>query len=219
MEGVIVYGVPGSPFTRSALLILEEKQARYTLRTIQGGLRGPEHLARHPFGRIPIIEHDGFLLYECQAILRYLDRVLPGASLTPAEPRRAARMDQLMNINDWYLFQGVGNVIGFHRIVGPKLLGLTPDEEAIKAAMPSAHRVFDELAHLLADSTYLAGDALTLADVLIAPALDLLQQTPEWEALTCRHAALLDWLERMRQRPSMMATTWERMSTMSRTAP
>lgn len=78
---IIVHGVPGSPFTRSALLILEERQARYTLRAVQGELRGPEHLARHSFGRIPVIEHDGFLLYECQAILRYLDRVLPGALL------------------------------------------------------------------------------------------------------------------------------------------
>ena len=218
MENVIVYGIPGSPFTRSALLVLEEKQAPYTLRAIQGGLRGPEHLRRHPFGRIPVIEHDGFLLYECQAILRYLDRVLPGASLTPSEPRLAARMDQLMNINDWYLFQGVGNVIGFHRIVGPRLLGLTPDEAAIKAAMPSAHRVFDELAHLLADSAYLAGAELTLADLLIAPALEFLQQTPEWEALTCRHTTLLAWLEKVGQRPSMAATTWERMSTMCREA-
>lgn len=127
-------------------------------------------------------------------------------------------MDQLMNINDWYLFQGVGNVIGFHRIVGPQLLGLTPDEAAIKAAMPSAHRVFDELAHLLADSAYFAGDVLTLADLLIAPALDFLQQTPEWEALTCRHSALLAWLERVQRRPSMTATTWERMSAMCRAA-
>ena len=214
MEEVIVYGVAGSPFTRSALLILEERETRYTFRRVQGGLRGPEHLDRHPFGRIPVIQHGGFLLYECQAILRYFDRVLPGASLTPPEPRVAARMDQLMNINDWYLFHGVGNVIGFHRIVGPRLLGLAPDENAIEAAMPSARRVFDELAHLLADSKYLAGDAITLADLLIAPALDFLQQTPEWDALSRQHSALLDWLERMRQRPSMMATTWERMSSM-----
>ncbi len=46
-----------------------------------GGARTPfqsaEHLARHPFGRVPVLEHDGFMLYETQAILRYLDRVLP----------------------------------------------------------------------------------------------------------------------------------------------
>jgi hypothetical protein len=32
-------------------------------------------------------------------------------------------MDQVMNVNDWYLFQGVGNVIGFHRVVGPRFRG------------------------------------------------------------------------------------------------
>ena len=53
-----------------------------------------------------MLEHNGFLLYETQAILRYLDRVLPTPALTPADPRRAARMDQVMNVTDWYLFQG-----------------------------------------------------------------------------------------------------------------
>ena len=36
-------------------------------------------------------------------------------ALTPADPKAAARMDQVMNICDWYLFQGVDNVIGFQR--------------------------------------------------------------------------------------------------------
>jgi glutathione S-transferase len=37
---------------------------------------------------VPVLEHDGFLLYETQAILRYLDRVLPKPALTP--PIRSA---------------------------------------------------------------------------------------------------------------------------------
>jgi glutathione S-transferase len=58
-------------------------------------------------------------------------------------------MDRAVNINDWYLFQGVNGVITFHRIVGPRLVGLTPDESAIAAAMPKAHAVCDELSRLL----------------------------------------------------------------------
>ena len=54
-----------------------------------------------------------------------------------------------MNVNDWYLFQGVANVIGFQRIVGPRLLGLTPDEAAIAAVLPKAQAVLDELAREL----------------------------------------------------------------------
>jgi glutathione S-transferase len=123
-----VHSVPGSPYGRAVLVALEEKRAAYRVVPVAPKtLRLPEHLARHPFGRVPVLEHDDFRLYETQAILRYLDRALPGPTLTPPEPRSAARMDQLMGVNDWYLFQGAGSVIGFQRVVGPKLMGLTPD--------------------------------------------------------------------------------------------
>lgn len=161
MSDFIVHSVPGSPFGRSVLAALEEKGARYRLSPVApGAMRSPEHLARHPFGRVPVLEHDGFMLYETQAILRYLDRVLPAPALTPADPKRAARMDQVMNINDWYLFHGVGNVIVFHRVVGPQVMGLKPDEAAIEAAMPKALTVFRELARLLGEQAFFAGEAV-----------------------------------------------------------
>jgi len=158
MSEFIVHSVPGSPFGRSVLAMLEEKGAPYRLAPVAPGTsRSPAHLARHPFGRVPVLEHNGFSLYETQAILRYLDRVLPAPALTPADPKRAARMDQVMNINDWYLFHGVGNVIIFHRVIGPRLMGLASDEAAIAAAMPKARTVFGELARLLDQQPYFAG--------------------------------------------------------------
>src|SRR6266481_9036218 len=179
MSEFIVHSIPGSPFGRAVMTTLEEKGARYRFSPVApGALRSPEHLARHPFGRVPVLEHDGFLLYETQAILRYLDRVLPTPLLTPADPRRAARMDQAMNVNDWYLFHGVGNVIIFHRVVGPRVMGLTPDEAAIEAAMPKAKTVFNELARLLGPASYFAGDEVSLADLLLAPAVAFFVQTP-----------------------------------------
>ncbi|WP_371260902.1 glutathione S-transferase N-terminal domain-containing protein [Bradyrhizobium sp. Cp5.3] len=42
-----------------------------------GTSRQPEHLTRYPFGRMPVLDHGDFRLYETQAILRYLDRALP----------------------------------------------------------------------------------------------------------------------------------------------
>jgi glutathione S-transferase len=127
-------------------------------------------------------------------------------------------MDQLMNINDWYLFQGVGNVIVFHRVVGPKVMGTTPDEDAIKAAMPKAHVVFKELAGLLGQQPYFVGDTITLADLVLAPAVEFFTQTPEWTALGAPHANLGAWLARMQARPSMKATTWERLATIAEAA-
>jgi glutathione S-transferase len=143
MTEFIVHSVPGSPFGRTVLAALEEKRADYRLAALAPGMLKIEpHVSRHPFGRVPVLEHDGFVLYETQAILRYLDRALPAPALTPAELRAAARMDQPMNINDWYLFQGVNSVIGFQRVIGHRLFGLAPDEAAIAAVMPKARVTF-----------------------------------------------------------------------------
>src|SRR5580700_12032086 len=181
MTEFVVHSIPGSPFGRAVFATLEEKGADYALQRV--AMRTPDHLALHPFARVPILRHGDFRLYETQAILRYLDRALPAPSLTPADPRAAARMDQLMNVNDWYLFQGVGNVIGFQRVVGPKLMGLTPDEAVIAAAMPQARAVFAELARLLGEQPYFAGDEISLADLLVAPQIAFFTQTPEWSEL------------------------------------
>jgi glutathione S-transferase len=218
MSEFIVYSIPGSPFGRAVLATLEEKNAAYRLSPVApGAFRSPEHLARHPFGRVPVLEDDGFRVYETQAILRYLDRVLPTA-LTPADPQAAARMDQLMGVSDWYLFQGVGNVIGFQRVVGPRLLGLTPDEAAIEAAMPKAHAVFDELARVLGDQPFFTGEALSLADLMLTPQVAFFKETPEWALLGAPRPNLVAWLERMEARPSMKATTWERVAQMAQAA-
>lgn len=219
MSEFIVHTIPGSPFARSVMAALEEKGARWRLSPVAPGtMRSAEHLSRHPFGRVPVLEHDGFSLYETQAILRYLDRVLPTPALSPSDNKRMARMDQVMNINDWYLFHGVGNVIIFQRVIGPQLMGLTPDEAAIAAAMPKARTVFAELARLLGEQPFFAGDALSLADLLVAPGVAFFTATPEWAELGAPHANLVAWLTRMEARPSMKATTWERVTELAKAA-
>ena len=219
MSEFTVHSIAGSPFGRAVLATLQEKGVHCRFSPVAPGtFQSPQHLARHPFGRVPVLEHDGFLLYETQAILRYLDRVLPNPPPTPADPKRAARMDQVMNINDWYLFHGVGNVIVFHRVVGPRVMGLKPDEAAIEAAMPKARTVFKELARLLGEQPFFAGDALSLADLMVAPAIGFFTETPEWAELGAPHQNLVAWLARMEDRPSFKATTWERVSEMAQAA-
>jgi glutathione S-transferase len=219
MNEFVIHSVPGSPFGRAVMIALEEKGAPYRLApVVPGTMRTPEHLACHPFGRVPYLKHGDFTLYETAAIMRYVDRVLPEPKFTPADPQAAARMDQLMNINDWYLFQGVANVIGFHRIIRPRLMGLDADEDAIAAAMPKAHVVFGELSRLLDRGPYFVGESITLADLILAPQLDFFVATPEWEPLTANFPTIRQWLDRMNARPSMRATTWERVAAMAKAA-
>ena len=63
-----------------------------------GESKTPEHLARHPFGRIPVVDHGDFRLYETQAILRYLDDLYPTPPFQPKDARAKARMNQLVGI-------------------------------------------------------------------------------------------------------------------------
>jgi glutathione S-transferase len=219
MSEFIVHSIPGSPFGRTVMAALEEKGVSWQLSpVVPATMRSPEHLSRHAFGRVPVLKHDDFSLYETQAILRYVDRILPTPPLTPSDSRHAARLDQVMNINDWYLFHGVGNVIIFQRVVGPQLMGLAPDEAAIEAAMPKARTVFAELARLLGDQPFFAGDNISIADILVAPGISFFTATPEWAELGAPHANLVAWLARMESRPSMKATTWERVSELAKGA-
>ena len=86
-------------------------------------------------------------------------------------------------------------------------MGLKPDEAAIEAAMPKARAVFAELARLLGDQPFFAGDAVSLADLMVAPQLGFFTATPEWADLGEPHKNLVAWLARMEARPSMKATT------------
>ena len=88
MADLIVHGVLGSPYVRAVRLALEEKRLPYRVAQLAPGTsRSPEHLARHPFGRMPVLEDGDFTLYETQAILRYLERRAPSPALVPADPQ------------------------------------------------------------------------------------------------------------------------------------
>jgi glutathione S-transferase len=210
MAEFVIHTVPGSPFARAVAATLEEKGASWRVAAIApGALKAQPHLSRHPFGRMPVVDHGDFSLYETQAILRYIDRVHPGPPLTPADPHRAARMDQVMGISDWYLFLGGGNVIAFQRVVGPRLVGLTPDEDAIVAAMPKAMVAFDALGVLLGGQDFFGGEQFTLADILLGAQMSFLAQTPEWARLTAANPNVAAWMDRVDARPSFVATTWD----------
>jgi glutathione S-transferase len=206
MPGITVYGIPGSPFLRSVEIALKEKDVPYHLHAMAPGEhKQPEHLARHPFGRVPAFEHDGFALYESQAIIRYLDEVFPNPPLTPGNAQQRARVNQVIGIIEWYFFPKAAAPIAFNRIIGPKLLGLPTDEAAIGDAMPMARTCFAELDRLLGDQSYFGGDRVSIADIMLAAQLDLLCDTPEGAELI-GGTRLAPWLERMRSRPSIIAT-------------
>ncbi|MEO7688933.1 MAG: glutathione S-transferase family protein [Sphingomonas sp.] len=211
-EQFVLHGIPGSPYVRTPLLALEEKGLSWRLAAIpMGGNRTPEYRAIHPFQKIPTLDHGDFRLYETRAILNYLDRIAPEPALTPADPKKTARMDQLIGITDSYLAPRLGGQLTFPRVVAARF-GMPVDEEAVAAAVGPATEVVDEVARLLGDQQFMAGDALSLADLMLAPHLVFLPHFAEGQAILSRHNNLAAWIERMEARPSMAATTWDRLN-------
>ena len=99
----IVYGTEFSTYVRSVRMAFEEKAAAYELHDVsvlKGEQKHAAHLARNPFGTVPAFAHDGLEVYETSPVLRYVDQVFPGASLTPDDPKARARMNQVISIVD-----------------------------------------------------------------------------------------------------------------------
>jgi glutathione S-transferase len=211
MSEIVIHGVPGSPYLRSALLGLEERGVPHKLAVMQLGTRNnPEHLKLHPFGRIPVLVHGGFCLYETQAILRYVDTLGSGPSLQPRDPRAAARMNQIVGIVDWYVFPTISVGVTAERFMSRLFWNRPPDEANIAKAMPAARVCVTELERLKGSSDFMTGDSVSIADLMLAPHMEFFRATPEGAGLL-KGTSLDAWLTRMSMRASMQATQAERL--------
>ena len=210
MADPVVYGPAYSTYTRSARLALEEKGVPYRLEEVDifaDANKTPEHLARHPFAKVPAFEHDGFALYETTAIMRYVDETFAGPSLQPDEPRARARMTQVHGIMNAYAYPACIGACVVQRLVVP-LTGGTPDEAVIAEAVPLATTSVEALEALIGEKDFFAGTTLSLADLHVAPVYDYFSQTPEGETAlqgTPKPAALVGRHQRARQRPEDQA--------------
>jgi glutathione S-transferase len=204
----LLFGAPYSVYVRAARLALDEKGVDYRLVPVDAFAPGgppPEHMARHPFGKIPAFEHDGFRLYETGAITRYVDEAFPGPALQPTDARDRARMNQVISIFDNYVYSTLIWVIYLERVVRPAN-GTEADEAKIAAALPKAETCLSALSELMGEAPWLAGPAITLADLHAAPMIRLFRLTPEGDNLLTKHDRLARWWDRISARPSFLRT-------------
>ena len=206
MARPIVYGPAGSTYVWSTRLALAEKGVAHEL--VEVGFdqhRQEPHLTRHPFAKVPAFEHDGFALYETQAILRYIDEGFPVAPLQPTDLHQFARMSQIMGIVDAYIYPSIAGGILYNRILAPRL-GLPVDEAAVAAALPQARLCLAEIARLMGEQPYLVGERISLADLMVIPLLYYFSRLPEGQAALAEHPSLLPWMARMEERQSFRVT-------------
>ena len=203
MADVIIYGPSPSTYVRTARLACAEKGITHTLEPLDLG--SDAHAKLHPFRKVPAMRHGEFVLFESGAIGRYIDRVFPGPALQPKDIKELARMDQWMSAISDYCYQAMIREIVVQRVLVPMRGGKT-DEAMVKAAWPKVEYQLSVLEQTLGQQAYLAGGALSLADLTLSPILFYVKMQPEGGPLLARHKGVSAWFDRMAARPSFGAT-------------
>jgi glutathione S-transferase len=174
--GPVLLGVPRSNYVRAARLAFEEKGIAYRLQLCRP--HTPEMLAVHPWGKMPGLRIGERTLYETSAILRYVDEVYPGPALMPADPFARAEAEQWISAFNAYLDRAFVRdyVLPYVFPSGPDG---KPDRAKIEAALPALRKGLSVLDGGYGGRDYLVGEALTLADLILAPAVAFLGRFPE----------------------------------------
>jgi len=190
----------GSPYAWRVQLVLEEKGIPYEpvlLSFSQGDHKKPEHLARHPHGKVPAIGDDGLTVYESTPIVEYLDEKYPDRPLLPRDPAARAHV----RIEEFEAALYFGDAF---REVGQRVF-FTPPEQRDQTAIESARAKVCVLLRALesrvkGSGPFLLGETLTRADLAWLPFVELAARGGV--ELDDAMPTLRAWRDRMRRRPS-----------------
>ncbi len=204
---LVLHGYRYSVYLRIVRLALAEKGVGYD--RVEVNPFAPEvpagYLALHPFGRVPTLVHDDFVLYETGAITRYVDRAFAAPALQPPSPHALARMDQIISIVDSYAYWPLVRQVFSHRVFRPAA-GQPGDEAEVERGLAGAAKALTALEGLAGPEAFLAGSALSLADLHLGAMIAYFAAAPEGAALLQKHPRLASWWENLRRRPSFAAT-------------
>ena len=131
--------------------------------------RSEEHLKLHPGGKVPVIEDDGFVLFESNAIIKYL-AAKSASPLYPSGIKQRAVIDQWTDFVSHHIATAVSRVL-FNRVFAP-FLNVEVDNRSISEGLTFLDRFLPVVDNPLKERRYLAGGELTIADFGLLSALD-----------------------------------------------
>jgi len=206
MSEMTLWGFNGSTYVRTLKMLLAEKQfsdfKQVPLNVLTGEPRQAEHLARHPFGKVPVLEHDGLRIVETAAIARYLNDVLPGPSLIPATPQARARMDMVIGLVDSYGYGAlVAGIAAYHLF--PDFVG-GKNEAMRQGGIDNGSKVIELAMKAKGSAPFIAGE-LSLADLFLAPIVFYVSLTPDMAGLLAIDG-FAAWWERIQALDSFKST-------------
>jgi glutathione S-transferase len=159
-----LYYFPIAPNPTKVRIYLAEKGIeieQVLVDLVKGEQKSPEHLARNPFGSLPVLEFDdGTHLTESLAIIELFEELHPDPPMIGSDPFERARVRRLERIADLGVLIPVARII--HATRSP--LGLPPVPEIAEAARRQLPKAIEVLDAALGDQPFLAGERPTIAD-------------------------------------------------------
>lgn len=145
-------------------LLLELLGVPYTwirVDLMAGEHKGEAFLALNPFGQVPVLEEDGTILCDAQAILFYLAARLGDGQWLPADPLGQARVVRWLSTAAGEVRQGPESA-RLHHLFGVKAI-------PIERASEKAAYILDQLERHLAQRQWLELERPTIADIAVFP--------------------------------------------------
>ncbi|KAF5349188.1 hypothetical protein D9756_009376 [Leucocoprinus leucothites] len=165
-----LYSFPKSPNVTRIAVLLHEKKVPYDfvlVNTVEGEHKTPAYLAKHPFGQIPYMDDDGFILYESWAIARYICEKYrdQGPDLLPTDLQKRALFEQAASVEQTN-FQPHAQAIVHEGFVKELVYKQEPNKARLEEAKKILEAKLDVYEIILSKHKYLAGDEITLADLI-----------------------------------------------------
>lgn len=168
----------------------------------KGDLRSAAFLRMNPTGKVPVLEDDGFFLWESNAINRYVCDLHPGNTLYPAERKTRADIERWLS---WELahFNDQLGILSFQTVLKPTVFGEEPDDRLVAWSMEMLKGHAAVLDRHLDGRDHMVGDGLTIADYAVAHLEQVKDLTPfDWSP----YANVDAFFARMRADPHWAAT-------------
>lgn len=193
-----LYDYAQCPFGQKVRIVLAEKELSYELVHVdlrKGDQRRPEFLRMNPFGKVPVLEDEGTVIYDSTVINEYLEDEYPHPSLFPEDSALKARIRALEDLADQRFILPVGILMA--EVRKPEA---DRDAEKIRRSREEIEWTLAFLNAQLGEQAFLAGD-FSIADAAFAPRLMVLgavqlELKPQWESLR-------SWIDRVAARPSV----------------
>jgi len=173
-----IYAFPLSPRSFKPLWLANHLGLDYELKLVdftKNGQSAPEYLAINPNGRAPTIDHDGYVLWESNAIVQYLASLKPESRLLPQDTRPRLQVEK------WLFWESAHwdpacAIFAFERVVKALFQRGEADPAEIAKGEQQFARVGKVLDGVLARSRYVNGETLTVADFAIGSSMCIAEQ-------------------------------------------